>query len=102
MGMTEEQKRCSQAIVDGITERLKDNKHFYDVKYKWFGDTVDFTGSTKTRPGFALKSMEVPLNDIEDIDSHITFFVEKWNQITDKEVSDFDEFIAFGSRYGWD
>lgn len=100
--MTEEQKKYSEEIVQGIQDRLKDNKHFYDVKYKWFGDTVDFTGSTKSRPGFAFKSMEVPMENLSDVDAQVDFFVNKWNQITDKEVSDFDEFIAFGTKYGWD
>ena len=102
MAMTEEQKKYANEIVQRISERLRDNKHFYDVKYKWFGDTVDFTGSTKTRPGFAFKSMEIPLKNIANVDEHVDYFVERWNEITDKEVSDFDEFISFGTEYGWD
>ena len=74
MAMTEEQKKYADEIVQRISERLKDNKHFYGVKYKWFGDTVDFTGSTKSRPGFAFKSMEVPMENLSDVDAQVDFF----------------------------
>lgn len=103
MSVLTDNKETIDYIMEEIRLQLRNRETFKDVIAQDLNYTVRICGILTTVPSYVYYSIEISEDDLLDTQKVVDLFVNGWCKSDGQEnVREFQQFIEYGKRWGWD